>query len=80
MKDPREFWVVLCTSMLEQSIDLCSACSSKGTTVLALLEHALLVCNTRPAGACNTIAVTQRAWMKVVQSKRAIETSFSNLT
>ena len=30
---------MLCTSMLEQSIDLCSACSSKGTTVLALLER-----------------------------------------
>ena len=30
---------MLCTSMFEQSIDLCSACSGKGTTVLALLEH-----------------------------------------
>ena len=30
--------IVLCTSMHEQRIDLCSACSSKGTTTLALLE------------------------------------------
>ena len=44
--------LVLCTSMLEQSIDLCSACSSKGATVLALLEHRHN--NARSARACSS--------------------------
>ena len=40
--DGQGLQVMLCTSKFAESIDLCWACSSKGTTMIALLEHTRL--------------------------------------